>query len=451
MAFASKIFNASFAREASGTILRSQQTQLQLLRDRLNQIAAQTRAETIVNLQNQGAMQRTGIQQEGLNFRNALSAVSSAQRQEAGFLNTQRSDSAGLGIDPAGMQSVELLERISQRNLEIEAEDDEITMALLLREQREDALKFQSENDMILDPDTLDNPEKFAVFQQTYAEKLAREALGESASFKLDSNVMNMIVAMGAEGADLIDGMYLEAKQNNIPIDPETDFRMVVTKANSLNGENVVSGEMNALRIIDAMDHTIISQTFIGGNIPSGLDAQMDENFEANMANVVEQLEAKHNDPSFNAMIFGIAQKTVAELLGPSLINAESMTRTVNNVATLRADQEVSDARADILRDQADPRPAQVEQFELSVSNTVQRILQGDPEALPPLPPAADPIATLQNYVQNVLTFSMNSVGKIQGLDFLEQEDYQAQIEKIQALIQELLSSPTGGIPGIVR
>ena len=366
-------------------------------------------------------------------------------------MNTQRNEAAGLGIDPAGMQGVELLERISQRNLEIEAEKDEITMALLLREQREDALKFQSENGMILDSDALDNPEKFAVFQQTFAEQLARETLGESASFELDSTVMKMIVEMGAEGADLIDGMYLEAQRNNIPIDPKTDFRMAVTKASSLNGDDVVSGEMNALRIIDAMDHTIISQTFIGGNIPSGLDAQMDENFEANMANVVEQLEAKHNDPSFNAMIFGIAQKTVAELLGPSLINAESMTRTVNNVATLRADQEVSDARADILRDQADPRPAQVEQFELSVSNTVQRILQGDPEALPPIPPAADPIATLQNYVQNVLTFSMNSVGKIQGLDFLEQEDYQAQIEKIQALIQELLSSPTGGIPGIVR
>ncbi len=126
MGLGGKLFNAFFAKEASGNILRGHETELQLLRDRLEQISLRSREQALQRQRDEGLMARQISQNEasasrnqatiGANqFSSRLNRIGLADRAEAARDSNLQVRAAEAGIVDAGqLERDELLGGLAQ-------------------------------------------------------------------------------------------------------------------------------------------------------------------------------------------------------------------------------------------------------------------------------------------------------------------------------------------------
>jgi len=455
VAFAGKLFNAAFAREASGGILEGQKRQLDLLREKLQEIATTERQMALQQLAGQQADAREVYSQSQQNFRTKLNELGATHRTELTQAGTDLRDQRGIdarrdeaaaaqGINPLGLSSTEVLERLASANrarISAETLEEELAAQQALLQW---SIEFQEKSGMAIGPEVLEDPKAFQEFQVRYSAFQAEQEVAEASPVELPLGVIDQLTELGPAAAEQIDGFIRSVQSQGATIDPPTLFYLSVAKAKALSPARVLEGFEKAAATVRAATDTIIGSVFPDRNLPGEMALLGDDDIKARYEQVVEMVRQQYADPAFNSMLKLSTGFSVREVIGATPIDLAYFQRTLEDVNKEQAEGEEFQSRRDILQDTSRPAAAQRSQLQEGITALFQEDLAQIPPGMPPSQQAAVQANLFQQYV-DFLEAKAGSTVREPGEEYLTPQDYLDVIQLLQQLIHQLqqqLSAP---------
>lgn len=440
MGLGTKLFRSSFAGAASQPMLKQQEHDLAVLRDNLNNIAAQTRAETIQGMAGRQADARNRFSQGQQNLRNQLTQIGLNQRKAYDTRTRREEDAAELGIAGASfLTDNALMERIAQNQRDVRDADDAREAEKALFDYNTTILELEDKLDIKIDPEMLETPEGMARISQMSAEARAREELG---TFDFDASMAQDIIDMGPLGADMIDSMLDSFDAEGHEIDINSRGRMLISRAAALNGGKGLEGFDKASELLKTYENNIIRRYFPGGDMPSTMDRQMDDDIDARYLAMQRALEDMHQDPGFANWLRNESGYSTMQVIGDAPVTEQYIRGRYESEQGQRADLEEDLARRNAMGLAFSPREDQVALFQQDLEMSAEQWAQ------------ASDIDSME-----AAAFALEEAAlKVGGADFqmvpgtesLLPEDYQAgadwlrqQIKSLQATMQAQMFQQT--------
>jgi hypothetical protein len=347
------MFGAAFAGSVGEPILKQQQNDIALLRDRLNQIAATERAMLQQRLAGEQAMERTMHQQQMQNFRTSLTQIQANERASGSIRARREEDLAEIGFagDITTLDDQQLINYASVLSLANQAEEDEIE-----REKRDidlamATMRLEDQLGIRIDPAVWNNPEQVRVLSEAAAEK---RALDEAQELGLEFTLgeMRELAEMGTIGADMIDAYFGMLEGQGIEVNPGLYFRGMMAKAMALHPDKQLSDFQRANTILRAAQEGIYNRYFPGGNIPGSMDRMMDPEAMEQFTLMNQALEELHNNEAFSNMLQGATGWGTGALVSPGTLTESDIISMNEQIRYDRAQAEQEEgARKDNLED----------------------------------------------------------------------------------------------------
>jgi hypothetical protein len=445
------MFGAAFAGSVGEPILKQQQNDIALLRDRLNQIAITERTMAQQRLAGQQAEARNLFTQQQQNFRESLNQIGQDRRAQFGARTRREEDLAEIGFtgDISSLNDEQLINYTSVLNRINQDEEDEIE-----RQKREidvamATMRLSDQIGIRIDPTVWDDPAKVAVLSEAAAQKRALDELEDDFGFDLAE--MNELAEMGVQGAELVDTYFSIMESMNIEISPGKYFRGMMTKAKALHPKQALSDFQFANNIVKAAEEGVYNRYFPGGKMPTSDDLLMDDTGQVKeqLARMGVALEEFYNNDHFSNMLEGATGWSTNAVRSPGKLTYEDMVGRYEQIKYDRAQAEQEEgARRDNLED-------------FTASQTVQRErmfaeLKTDFDALVEL----QDWKSIENLAFRLEEEAVQVSGNPEyvappGTDYLGQADYLAMAEwvrgNLRVLQEQIMRSQFEGVGGVAE
>jgi hypothetical protein len=370
-----KLFLSGFAKGASSPILEQQKNDLDLLQDKLRQIATHNLTMAQQQLSGEQAMERTELQQEQANQRSLLTQKGLNRRAaDTRRANVEaRAADAGVPVHDR-ISSIDILNNVASVNRAILEAETEADAQKAVADRVRLSADIAAKSGMAIPDAVWDDPASpaaLAFFRNVAT--VAQQRFDNEHRLKIPPTVLAAVKDMGAPGAAVIDQLLAEHLAAGRELTPEYMAEAMAARWSAIGPRAQQEGISRAMGMVNSMRSFIIRKNFPDGKIPTGVDAEFPE-AKALIAQTREELAAMENNPNWQVALQRVTRYTQGALNLETPLTPIEMNETLALDALYQNQAEVDDATRGAIGDLSFPAQGQQNALMKSVNFLIETV-----------------------------------------------------------------------------